>query len=69
MFTASTPDGMSLHRAPIPEEEPIPGEEPEPDEDPVPHPDPVIREPQEAPPVQLAQPHAARRATFQECHP
>lgn len=36
---------LSLHRAPIPEEEPIPGEEPEPEEDPVPHPDPIIREP------------------------
>jgi hypothetical protein len=48
-----TDSGLRLHRAPIPEEEPIPGDEPEPDDDPVPHPDPVIREPQEAPPLQL----------------
>ena len=41
------------HRAPIPEEEPLPGDEPVPEDDPAPHPDPVVREPQEAPPVQL----------------
>lgn len=44
---------LSLHRAPIPEEEPIPGEQPEPEEDPVPHPDPVVREPVQAPPIEL----------------
>lgn len=32
---------ISMHKAPIPEDEPLPGEEPIPDEDPVPHPDPV----------------------------
>lgn len=46
-------DPMGLHRAPVPEDEPLPGEDPEPDEDPVPHPDPVIREPEEAPPLEL----------------
>ena len=45
-------DTISMHRAPIPEEEPIPGDEPERDEDPVPHQDPVIREPDQAPPLQ-----------------
>lgn len=40
---------LSMHRAPIPEEEPLPGEEPSPEEDdPVPHPDPVINRPRPA---------------------
>ncbi len=45
-------NSFSMHRAPIQEEEPIPGEEPEREEDPVPHQDPVIREPDQAPPLQ-----------------
>ncbi len=48
------PGAAWAHRAPIPEEEPIPGDEPAPEEDPVPHPDPVIREPVQAPPMELA---------------
>ena len=41
------------HRAPIPEEEPLPGDEPVPEDDPAPHPDPIVREPEEASPVQF----------------
>ncbi len=49
--------GAWAHRAPIPEEEPIPGDEPVPEEDPVPHPDPVVREPVQAPPMELGRYH------------
>lgn len=42
------------HRAPVPEDEPLPGENPGPDEDPVPHPDPVVREPVDAPPLEVS---------------
>ena len=40
----------------MPEDEPLPGEVPAPEDDPVPHPDPEVREPEQAPPLQLAQP-------------
>lgn len=44
---------LHAHRAPVPEEEPLPGEEPAPEDDPTPHPDPVVREPDDAPPLQM----------------